>query len=192
MLRKDLVLRPVLQEELPPVTPRPVLYLALIESILGQQLSIKVAAIIRERFYALFATETPSVQDILDLDTELLRSIGLSRQKTGYVQAVARFWAHEKVDEARLRRQAPEEIIALLTQIKGVGRWTVEMLLMFAMGHEDVFAPDDLGIQQAMIRLYALADLPKKELLLKMKEISVQWAPYRSFACRHLWRWKDA
>ena len=84
-----------------------------------------------------------------------------------------------------------EEVIAYLTEIKGVGRWTVEMLLMFALGREDVFAVDDLGIQNAMIKLYKLDNSDKKQLREKMLKVSAKWSPYRTYACVHLWRWKD-
>ena len=85
-----------------------------------------------------------------------------------------------------------EEVIAYLTQIKGVGRWTAEMMLMFALGREDVFAIDDLGIQQAMIKMYKLDRTDKKQFREDMLKISEQWSPYRTYACIHLWRWKDA
>ena len=84
-----------------------------------------------------------------------------------------------------------EAIIELLVQIKGVGKWTVEMLLMFSLGREDVFAVDDLGIQQAMIKIYRLEELDKKALKTKMLELSKKWSPYRTYACLHLWQWKD-
>ncbi|RYY62481.1 MAG: DNA-3-methyladenine glycosylase 2 family protein, partial [Chitinophagaceae bacterium] len=88
-------------------------------------------------------------------------------------------------------KMSDEEVIELLTQIKGVGRWTVEMLLMFTLGREDVFAVDDYGIQVAMKKLYKLDDSNKKEFKLKMQSIASKWAPYRTYACRHLWDWKD-
>ena len=84
-----------------------------------------------------------------------------------------------------------EELITYLTQIKGVGRWTAEMQLMFTLGREDVFAVDDLGIQQAMIGVYKLKSTDKKKLKEKMLKISLQWSPYRTYACLHLWHWKD-
>ena len=84
-----------------------------------------------------------------------------------------------------------EEVIAHLTQIKGVGRWTTEMILMFALGREDVFAIDDLGIQQAMIKLYKLDNTDKKAFKEKMLRIAAKWSPYRTYACLHLWKWKD-
>ena len=84
-----------------------------------------------------------------------------------------------------------EEVIDLLVQIKGIGKWSVEMLLMFTLGREDVFAVDDLGIQQAMSKLYKLEHLDKKSLKEKMLKLSAKWSPYRTYACLHLWKWKD-
>ena len=84
-----------------------------------------------------------------------------------------------------------DEVIEYLTAIKGVGRWTAEMLLMFALGREDVFAFDDLGIQQAMIKLYRIKADDKKSLRAEMEKISSKWKPYRTYACKHLWGWKD-
>ncbi len=81
-----------------------------------------------------------------------------------------------------------EEVIELLTEIKGVGRWTVEMLLIFGLGREDVFAVDDLGIQKGMLEIFKLQDLSKKELRLKMMELSKRWSPYRTYVCLHMWK----
>jgi DNA-3-methyladenine glycosylase II len=84
-----------------------------------------------------------------------------------------------------------EELIKFLSQIKGVGQWTVEMILMFTLGREDVFAVDDLGIQQAICKLYKIDATDKKTMKIKMLEISAKWSPYRTYACRYLWGWKD-
>ena len=84
-----------------------------------------------------------------------------------------------------------EEVIKYLTQIKGVGQWTVEMILMFTLGREDVFALDDLGIQQAICKLYKIDASNKKVMKEKMLSISKKWSPYRTYACRYLWGWKD-
>lgn len=91
----------------------------------------------------------------------------------------------------QLTRMSNEEVTEHLIQIKGVGRWTTEMILMFALGREDVFAVDDLGIQNAMIKLYKLDNTDKKQLREDMLRISKKWSPYRTYACLHLWRWKD-
>src|SRR5829696_7763873 len=91
----------------------------------------------------------------------------------------------------KLNRMTNEELIEYFTEIKGVGKWTTEMLLMFALGREDVFAVDDLGIQNAMIGLYKLNNEDRKILKQEMLRISQKWSPYRTYACLHLWRWKD-
>lgn len=160
-------------------------------SIMGQQLSVKVADVIYQRFLDLYGGKEPSPQEILDTSSEKLRAIGLSNAKVSYVKNVAAFAVESGMDYKLLQKMDNEEIINYLTQIKGVGRWTVEMLLMFALGREDVFAIDDLGIQNAMIKLYKLDRHDKKKFKEDLLRISAKWSPYRTYACRHLWAWKD-
>jgi DNA-3-methyladenine glycosylase II len=166
------------------------IYLYLCFSIVSQQLSTKVASVIRKRFLALYPGK-PSPEQILATPHETLRSIGLSGAKANYVLNVARFAIEFGIDHKLLVKMNNEEVIEYLTRIKGVGRWTAEMLLMFTLGREDVFAADDLGIQQAMIRVYKLDKSDKKKLKEEMMRISGNWSPYRTFACLHLWRHKD-
>lgn len=163
----------------------------LMASIISQQLSTKVAAIIFGRFIALFDGKEPSCEQVLACTNDQLRSIGLSQSKVHYIQNVAQFFLDQKITDKQLYAMEPEAILDLLTQIKGVGKWTVEMLMLFSLGQEDVFAVDDLGIQQAMIRLYKIKYATKKELQTKMLTLSEKWTPYRSYACLHLWQWKD-
>jgi DNA-3-methyladenine glycosylase II len=165
--------------------------LRLCASIMSQQLSTKVAEVIYKRFLALFGDSEPIPQQILDTPAEVLRSIGLSNAKVSYVHNVAKFALEHGMDEKKLHKMSNEEVIVYLTSIKGVGRWTVEMLLMFTLGREDVFAVDDLGIQQSMTKLYKLKAENKKDLRESMIKISGKWAPYRTYACMYLWRWKD-
>jgi DNA-3-methyladenine glycosylase II len=160
-------------------------------SIMSQQLSTKVATIIHNRFLALYGGKEPLPQQILDTPFEKLRAIGLSNAKTNYVKNVAQFEIDFGMNAQKLGKMDDEEVIAYLTQIKGVGRWTTEMLLMFALGREDVFAVDDLGIQNAMIKLYKLDSSDKKKLKEDLLRISKKWSPYRTYACLHLWQWKD-
>ncbi len=160
-------------------------------SIMSQQLSTKVADVIYKRFIALYGGKEPSPQQILDTPSETLRGIGLSNAKVGYVKNVAQFELDYGMDAKKLAKMTNEEVIDYLITIKGVGRWTVEMLLMFALGREDVFAVDDLGIQNAMIKLYKLDSSDKKQLKEAMLHYSKKWTPYRTYACVHLWRWKD-
>lgn len=160
-------------------------------SIMSQQLSTKVATVIHNRFLALYGGKEPLPQQIIDTPFDKLRGIGLSNAKVNYVKNVAQFELDFGMDARRLRKMDNEAVIVYLTQIKGVGRWTTEMLLMFALGREDVFAVDDLGIQNAMINLYKLDNSDKKKLREDMLRISKKWSPYRTYACLHLWQWKD-
>lgn len=165
--------------------------LTLIASIMSQQLNTKVADVIHKRFLALYDGKEPALQQILDTPLSTLRSIGLSHAKTTYVHNVAKFCIEHNITDKKLNSMTNEEVIELLTQIKGVGRWTVEMLLMFTLGREDVFAIDDLGLRQSMVKLYKLDTSDKKQLREKLLKISSKWSPYRTYACMYLWRWKD-
>ena len=160
-------------------------------SIMSQQLSTKVADVIYKRFIELYNGKEPTPQQILDTPFEKLRGIGLSNAKVGYVQNVALFEIEFGMNTKKLSKMSNEEVIDYLIVIKGVGRWTIEMLLMFALGREDVFAVDDLGMQNAMISLYKLDNTDKKQLKEDMLRLSKKWSPYRTYACVHLWRWKD-
>lgn len=191
-LEKDKRLRKVLLNQDPFILEkRKKIYLQLCSSIISQQLSTKVAKVIYSRFLDLFKGKEPSAKAILAIPFDTLKSVGLSNSKTIYIRNVCQFFIDNKITDARLDKMTNEEIIEKLTQIKGVGRWTVEMILMFTLGREDVFAVDDLGIQQAITRLYGLENTDKKLLKLKMLEISAKWTPYRTYACRYLWNWKD-
>ncbi len=189
--KKDKKLSSIIRKPLPPLELKKNIPLRLMASIMSQQLSTKVAKVIYCRFLDLYDGKEPKPQQVLDTDTTTLRSIGLSNAKVQYVQNVARFCIENKVSDTRLLKMTDEEIIENLVAIKGVGRWTVEMLLMFTLGREDVFAVDDLGIQQGMTRLYKLDAFEKKQLKEKMLKLSAKWSPYRTYACVHLWRWKD-
>ena len=166
-------------------------HLHICASIISQQLSTKVAAVIYARFLALFNKKNPSPKDIVAKPFDELRSIGLSNAKTNYVLNVCNFFIENKLTDARLHKMEDEELIEYLTQIKGIGRWTAEMILMFTLAREDVFAVDDLGIQQAICKLYRIEATDKKKMKVQMLKISKKWSPYRTYACRYLWGWKD-
>ena len=165
------------------------LYLCL--SIISQQLSTRAARVICDRFLELFTGEEPSCERILQVEKSTLRSIGLSESKCNYIHNVCEFFQEQKLSDKKLHEMSNEDVIETLIQIKGVGNWTIQMLLMFAMAREDVFAPDDLGIQKAMTRLYKLDTSSPKELKQQMQAISEQWKPFRTYACLALWSWKD-
>jgi DNA-3-methyladenine glycosylase II len=165
--------------------------LRLCASIMSQQLSTKVAKVIYHRFLDLYSGEEPTPEQIIATPFEKLRAIGLSNAKTQYVLNVAQFAIDHKLTDQKLKKLPNEEILELLTQIKGVGQWTVEMLLMFTLGREDVFSLGDYGIQTAIKKIYKLNDSNKKEFRQKLLTISKKWSPYRTYACLHLWHWRD-
>ncbi len=191
VLAADKKLAPALSVNFNVLEKRKNVPLRLMSAIMGQQLSTRVAKIIYDRFINLFDGREPSPHQVLKLTDEQLRSIGLSNAKVQYVKNVAAFWTEHALTDAAFEFLDNDEMIDLLTQIKGVGRWTVEMLLMFTLGREDVFAVDDLGIQKAMTALYKLEQLPIKERKEKMIKLSKKWHPYQSYACLYLWNWKD-
>ncbi|WP_153800229.1 DNA-3-methyladenine glycosylase family protein [Foetidibacter luteolus] len=190
-LKKDKKLGIAISGPVDEIVPRRHIAFLLMSSIMSQQLSTKVAAVIKQRFLALYGGKIPKSQQVLDTASEQLRAIGLSNAKVSYIKNVAAFCIERKITDKMLMAMDNEAVIELLTEIKGVGRWTVEMLLMFSLGREDVFAIDDWGLQNAVIKLYKLDTSDKKKLREKILRISAKWSPYRSYACLYLWRWKD-
>ena len=191
-LSKDKKLK-ILIESQPPfiLQKRKKVYLRLCSSILSQQLSTTVAKVLYKRFLELYNGKEPTAQQILNTPAETFRGIGFSNAKASYVHNVCRFFIENKITDAQLYKMNNEDVIALLTQIKGVGKWTVEMILMFTLGREDVFALDDLGLKQGVIKLYGIKETEKKLLMQKIEKISLKWSPYRTYASRYLWNWKD-
>lgn len=183
----------ILVDQLPEVTlqKRNKVYLRLCSSILSQQLSVQVARVLYQRFLDLFDGKEPTAQQILNTPAETLRQLGFSSAKSNYVHNVCKFFIEQKITDRQLHKMENEAVIELLTQIKGVGRWTVEMILMFTLGREDVFALDDLGIRNAMIRLYGIRTSDKRKINSRLIHISKKWSPYRTHACRYLWMSKD-
>lgn len=191
-LAKDRKLLPLLDSVTPyQLKKRKNVCLRLCASIMSQQLSTRVAEVIFKRFLELYEGAEPTPQQIIDTPFDKLRGIGLSNAKVSYVQNVARYMLEHKADDKKLNKMTNEEVIEFLTPIKGVGKWTVEMLLMFTLGRTDVFAVDDLGIQQAMTKLYKLDGTDKKSMKEQMLKISAKWSPYRTYACFYLWKYKD-
>jgi DNA-3-methyladenine glycosylase II len=191
-LSKDKKLKQLIELQTPFILEkRNKVYLRLCASILSQQLSTRVADVLYERFLNLYGGKEPSPKQILETPATTFRSIGFSNAKASYVHNVCRFFIDNKITDASLHRMNNDEVQELLTQIKGVGKWTVEMILMFTLGREDVFAMDDLGLKQSIIKLYNIKETDKKLLQQKIEKISKKWSPYRTYACRYLWGWKD-
>lgn len=177
--------------ELPTLQGDGDVYAALIRSIVSQQLSTKAAATIYNRFLNLFDNRYPDKDVIIAFSEEQLRSVGLSRQKANYIKNVAHFFLEiEKDRETDWASMTDEAIITYLTQIKGVGKWTVEMMLMFTLQRLDVLPLDDLAIRNRMIKLYDV-QATGKQIKVELTSIAESWRPYRSVACRYLWQWTD-
>ena len=167
------------------------IYHSLLSSIVSQQLSVKVVKIIWNRFTDLFVDGYPDAESLLSKEHDLLRKIGLSNNKANYVKNVAEFYLENDMSFDYLQTMSDDQIIDYLTQIKGVGKWTVQMILMFPMDRPNVFPVDDLGIQNSMKKLYTI-DLEKKELKIRMNEISLNWHPYKTLASKYLWKIMEA
>ncbi|MFZ5552077.1 MAG: DNA-3-methyladenine glycosylase family protein [Bacteroidota bacterium] len=192
-LKKDKTLaKAMLRQPVMELKKKKNVHLHLVASIMSQQLSVKVADVIYNRFLGLYGGKVPSPQQVLDTPFEKLRGIGLSGSKTSYIHNVSRFAIEQGLDFRKLEKMEDGKIKDYLVSVKGVGKWTAEMQLMFTLGREDIFPVDDLGIQQAMQKLYGIKAKDKKALYTKMEKIAAQWKPYRTYACMYLWRWKDS
>jgi len=167
------------------------LYLALLRAIVSQQISTKAAAAIWRRFAALFRPDGyPEPREVLLLSEDELREAGLSRQKIGYMKAIAEYQERGLLDYEHLSQLDEEAFTQHLTAIRGVGRWTAQMLQMFALDQPDVFSEGDLGIQNAMRKHYNLEETGRA-LHKRMLAIAEAWRPYRTLACKYLWKSLD-
>ncbi len=157
----------------------------LCRSIVGQQLSTKVARTIFGRLQEL---SDISPEGIGSLKPERMRGTGLSGRKVEYLQDLAHKFLSGHVSEERLKKLDDEEVVKLLTEIRGIGQWTAEMFLIFSLRRPDVFSVGDLGLRRAMEKLYGNGkQLPEKELI----KIASRWSPHRSVVCLYLWKWYD-
>jgi len=192
-LQQEVTIKPLLVNiEMPDFTPSGRIYYDLLASIVSQQLSVKVADVIFKRFLSLFSDNYPHPELVVAIEFDRLRSVGLSGQKAAYLQNVAQFAIENDLEKMDWASMSDEEIIAFLTTIKGVGKWTVQMLLMFTLKRPDIFPVDDLGIQQGMQRLFKIEEQNPRLLKIRMTELAEPWRPWRTVACRYLWRWKDS
>lgn len=188
----DPVMRPLVEQiDFPEPAERSDLYFDLVQTIVFQQLSVKAAQTIFDRFAALFEDNWPHPEQLIKMDMESMRRAGLSKQKGTYVQNVAAFFLEENLLSYNWADHDDQSIINLLTRIKGVGNWTAEMILMFSLNRPDVFPVDDLGIQTAVIKLYGLQK-EAKDLKKQMVEVAEAWRPFRTTASMYLWRYLDS
>lgn len=184
-LRDDPELGPLVEAHGPiDLEPADDPFARLVVSIINQQLSVASAAAIRERVFDRFEV-TPA--GLLGADAEALRDAGLSGQKIEYVRNVARAFEEGRISRQQLEPMSDAEVIATLTEIRGVGTWTAKMALIFVLGREDVFPVEDLGIRKAMALLYGFDEDDRAGMV----EHAERWRPYRSYASRYLWRAVD-
>jgi DNA-3-methyladenine glycosylase II len=161
-------------------------YGALVRAIVGQQLSVTAARAIYGRLIERFDGRPPTPQELLDEDPEQLRAaVGLSRAKVTFLRSLAEHVLGGDLELERLHELGDDEVVAELTAVKGLGEWTSHMFLMFQLDRPDVLAVGDLGIRRAVERAYELPDLPSAA---ELTELAEPWRPYRSAACRLLWR----
>lgn len=162
--------------------PRSNYFFSLCRSIVGQQVSVAAAATI---FGRLEAVTDIDPKKIAAMDEEQVKTIGLSRQKAGYIKDLAQHFVDNPDVYNHLGQLSDEEVIVDLTAVKGIGVWTAQMFLMFTLVRLDVFAPDDIGLQRAMKQLYGWKQIPKRQ---RLEKIAERWRPYRTVACWHLWQ----
>lgn len=190
-LKKDAVLTRIIEnlEPLIPIVPYTDIYPSLIRSIISQQLSTKAAASIHQRFLE-FVGEDHDKQTFISINDDSLRSLGLSYSKIKYIKNIAQFFLDNPTFAYDITTMADEEIIEKLVQIKGVGVWTVQMLLIFTLGSEDVLPLDDLIVRKGIIYHYGL-DETAKDIKQQCMNVGENWKPYRSTGSRYMWAAKD-
>jgi DNA-3-methyladenine glycosylase II len=163
-------------------------YGALLRAIVGQQLSVAAARTIYGRFTDLFGGHTPTPEELLNVDPDALRGVGLSRAKANYVRSLAEHVVSGELELDRLDELPDEEVARELLAVKGLGQWSVDMFLMFHLGRPDVLPVGDLGIRRAVERLYGLETLPSAA---ELEALGERWRPYRSLASLYLWESLD-
>jgi len=161
---------------------------ALAYSVIGQQLSNSSARAIRSRFDILFENDGVDPQRLAGTSEEELRKTGLSLAKARCLRSLAEYVLSDKINFLTLEAIDDETVISTLTQVKGIGRWTAEMYLMFSLRRLDVFPIDDLAIRTAMVRVYGF---PETGFIALARQTAEQWRPYRTIACWYLYRYLD-
>jgi DNA-3-methyladenine glycosylase II len=165
-------------------------YGALLRAIVGQQLSTAAARSIYRRLTDRFGGRPPTPQEIVEADPDELRAAGgLSRAKTAYLQSLAEHVLRGELELERIATLPDEQVIAELVAVKGLGRWTAHMFLIFQLERPDVLAVGDLGVRRGAERLYGLDGLPSGA---ELEALAEPWRPHRSTACRYLWRSLEA
>jgi DNA-3-methyladenine glycosylase II len=179
----NLIIKRVGPCELHAVAPRDA-FEALCMSIASQQLSVKAAATIFGRFCDLFPKRKPTPDRVMTLTDDQIRAVGFSRPKVSFIKDLAARVLDGRLDLKGLKKHSDEDVMQQLVAVKGIGRWTAEIFLMFRLGRQDIFPADDLGLMNAVQRAYGLRKRPDAKKLRKMGEA---WKPHRSVAAWYLW-----
>lgn len=169
------------------ITPHTDYYSELVTSIVGQQLSIHAAAAIWQRLLVVAGGKPPTPQQLLEIDEETLRQVGLSRPKISYVKDLAQHILDGRLDMERISSLPNDQIIEQLTAVKGIGEWSAHMFMLFGLGRLDILPWGDLGIKKAAQEVYRLKNLPDKARLESIAK-KYNWAPYQSIASWYLWK----
>ena len=156
----------------------------LVESIISQQLATGAAEAIFKRFKGLYP-KFPTASEILSTRKTKLRQVGLSGMKIEYLKDLARHVEEGRLDMKSLTKMSDEDVIVQLTQVKGIGRWTAEMFLIFSLGRQDIFPADDLGLRKGVQRAFSLQEIPKPK---EVEKIGQRWKPYRTIVTWYLWK----
>ena len=159
-------------------------YSTLVRSIVGQQLSTRAARTIYGRVTELFDHRPPTPVELLAADEDTLRACGLSRAKVSYLRDLARHVLEGDLDFSSLRELPDDEVASRLVTVKGLGRWSADMFLMFHLGRPDVLPVGDLGIRRAVERSYCLPAMPNPD---ELRALAKPWRPHRTLACLYLW-----
>ncbi|HVZ62119.1 MAG TPA: DNA-3-methyladenine glycosylase [Candidatus Nitrosotalea sp.] len=159
-------------------------FAVLVESIISQQLATSAAEAIFSRFKALYS-DFPTSADILSTRKTKLRSVGLSGMKIDYLKDLSKHVQEGTLEIKKLPKMSDEDVITQLTQVKGIGRWTAEMFLIFSLGRMDVFPVGDLGLRKGVQMAFSLKELPKPK---ETEQFGDRWRPYRSVATWYLWK----
>jgi DNA-3-methyladenine glycosylase II len=168
------------------LTSRKDFFNSLLEAIIGQQLSVKAADAIISRFYAHFG-KNPAPNEILASPDELLRSLGFSNNKVKYIKDLSGKLLNREIILEEIDKKSDDEILNELIKVKGIGKWTVDMFLIFALGRPDVLPAGDLGLKKAIKINYKLKEMPTEEKVIKISK-KKGWAPYNSLASLYLWK----
>jgi DNA-3-methyladenine glycosylase II len=170
------------------LAPRRDYFVLLCKAIYNQQISTTVAAVLFGRFRDHFPQRRPTPQRVLDLlngDAEAIKRCGLSRQKAAYLRDLSEHFIDGRIPTRKLCRMSDEEVIAALVAVKGIGRWTAEMFLMFVLNRPDVLPVDDLGLREGVKEIYGLSQRPTAA---ELTELAEPWRPYRTIATWYVWR----